>query len=312
MASNARAGAPREEIRSQRVTLPGGRFSYLEAGPRDGELAICLHGFPDHPWCYRDLLPALAAQGYRAVAPWLRGYAPSTLDGPFDMTRIAADVDELAQTLSPGDDYVLVGHDWGAVATYLVLGRHGERVRRAVTMAVPHAQAWLDNASLRQLRKSWYMLFFQLRGISDAAVARNDFRFIDRLWSAWSPGYAPDSRYMSELKRTLWLSLPRPLMYYRAMLQPDRAALRDVQRIRTPTLYLHGENDGCVGFEMAQGQERYFDVEFDSELIPRAGHFLQLEQPDLIAARIGEWFGPATPAAVSHVVSPKGGSPGAT
>jgi pimeloyl-ACP methyl ester carboxylesterase len=103
-----------------------GPFAALAAGPPDGELVLCLHGFPDHAPSFEALLEELSQAGRRAVAPWMRGYAPSTLEGPFDLTQLASDALAIAESLSPKRPVSLVGHDWGALA-------HTTRVRERPT-----------------------------------------------------------------------------------------------------------------------------------------------------------------------------------
>ena len=119
------------------VRANGLRFHYLQAG--DGPLALCLHGFPDSPWTYRHLLPELARAGYRAVAPFMRGYAPTEIprDGRYHAGDLAADVVALHQALDGDERAVLVAHDWGAVAAYGGVAREPQRWRRCVVMNVP-------------------------------------------------------------------------------------------------------------------------------------------------------------------------------
>src|SRR5688500_11388309 len=91
-------------------------FGYLEAGSHDGPLALCLHGFPDSAWTWRHLLPDLADAGYRAVAPFLRGYAPTDVadDGVYHLGAIVSDACALHEALGGDEQAVLIGHDWGA------------------------------------------------------------------------------------------------------------------------------------------------------------------------------------------------------
>lgn len=280
--------------------LPSGTFTALEAGPASGQVAICLHGFPDIPRGFEPLLLALAGSGYRAVAPWLRGYAPSTLEGPYDLDRLADDVLELVGALSPGRPVVLIGHDWGAMLTYLSVAKAPRRFSAAVTMAVPHPLAVQRNllTSPAQWRKSWYMFFFQLPYLAEHGVARQHFALIDRLWRDWSPGYTVSPAYQEELKECLSRSLPAPLEYYRAMLRPAQLAgrkgrdmLRLMRRISVPTLHLHGQNDGCMGARLARNQEPFFSARFRSEVLPGVGHFLHLEHPARVTGLVLGWLG---------------------
>ena len=105
------------ELGSGTVTANGVTFHYLEAG--EGPLVLCLHGFPDNAHTYRGLLPTLAAAGFRAVAPFMRGYAPTSPapDGRYQSVLLAQDAAELIPALGAPQAF-LVGHDWGATATY--------------------------------------------------------------------------------------------------------------------------------------------------------------------------------------------------
>src|SRR3954454_21683849 len=127
-------------------------------------LALCLHGFPDSAQTWRHLLPALADAGFRAVAPWMRGYAPTTLsaDGDYTVASLAADANALHDALGGGDDAVLIGHDWGAMTAYTAGAEAPARWRRLVAVAVPPpktaAAAFVNYA---QLKRSFYIFLFQ-------------------------------------------------------------------------------------------------------------------------------------------------------
>jgi pimeloyl-ACP methyl ester carboxylesterase len=262
-------------------------------GPDDGPLVVCAHGFPDQPRTFRSLGRALADVGFRVAAPWLRGYFPSPLEGPFDARRIGEDVAEIARALSPSRPAALVGHDWGAMAAYEVLGHDPGAFRAAVTLAVPHPAAFARNlrGNPAQLRRSWYMAFLNLPFLSDHVVVRRDCAFVDRLWRDWSPGFIPDADYVRELKACLARSMPSPILYYRALARALPASLRvRPPMIDAPTLYMHGEQDGCVGPELARGQERFFRGPFEASLVSGAGHFLQLEAKEEVERQIVAWL----------------------
>ncbi len=274
------------------LRLPCGDFQVLRAGTPGAPLVIVLHGFPDHPPTFAPVIEALARGGYDVVAPWLRGYAPSTLAGPFDATRLAEDVLAMASALGH-ERFALVGHDWGAVITYAVCALAPERVRAAVAMAVPHPRAFLRSFTrTAQLTRSWYMLFFQLPGAIAVARAR-DLALIDRLWRRWSPGYQLPAPARRDLHACLAASLPAPILYYRAQARWTPALLRP---LITPLLQLQGADDGCIAPSAARGQARHFRGPFAEEVIADAGHFLQAEVPDVIARRILGWFDAHAPA----------------
>src|SRR3954469_25253216 len=107
------------DLHEGRVRANGLDFAYLEAG--EGPLALCLHGFPDSAWTWRHLLPELADAGFRAVAPFMRGYAPTAVpaDGRYQTAALGLDACALHEALGGDADAVIVGHDWGAMATYI-------------------------------------------------------------------------------------------------------------------------------------------------------------------------------------------------
>jgi pimeloyl-ACP methyl ester carboxylesterase len=260
------------------VDTPRGSFSCFSHG--EGPLVLFLHGFPDSPHAFVPVMERVT--GYRCVAPFLRGYAPSVLEGPYDIDTLAADVRALGDALSPSAPYAIVGHDWGAMIGYLAAG---PRTSALVTMSVPHpssfARALLVDPA--QLRRSWYMAFFQTP-FAERIVKRDDFAFIDRLFRAWSPSLTADTRNMKDALRP---GFPAALEYYRAM---PRHLRRRWPRIATPTLYMVGRQDGCIGADVGRDQHRYFDGPFAREIVEGAGHFLQWEKPELIADRVASFL----------------------
>src|SRR5205085_918210 len=143
------------------VQARGLTFATIEEG--DGPLVLCLHGFPDHARSFRHQLPALASAGYRAVAPAMRGYAPTgpAAVGRYQSAALAEDAVALIAALGY-DDAVVFGHDWGALAAYGAALAAPTRVRKLVTAAVPYGPqvtaAFMT--SYDQQRRSWYMFFF--------------------------------------------------------------------------------------------------------------------------------------------------------
>jgi len=277
-------------------------MSYLASGlDNTGPLAICLHGFPDSAHTWRHLLPRLAEAGYRAVAPFLRGYAPTEVpaDGRFQTAASAQDVIELRAALGGGDDTVIIGHDWGAVITHIAVNHAPSLWSKVVTMAVPPGNAvgvaFLSN--LAQIKRSWYMFFFQ-HPFADMVVPANDLAYIDMIWEDWSPGY--DAREdLALLKPSLRdpANLQAALGYYRATLGAgyNDPALQEMQNAGSsippqPLLYLHGRTDGCMGVEVAEFAMNEFPSTARGEIINGAGHFLHLEKPAVVNAKILEFL----------------------
>jgi pimeloyl-ACP methyl ester carboxylesterase len=279
------------------VTANGVDFTYLHAGDPAAPLALCLHGFPDSAHGWRHLLPALAEAGYHAVAPFQRGYAPTAVpaDGRYQSGVLGVDANALHEALGGGADAVIIGHDWGASGTHAAAVLAPERWAKVVSMAVPPGPAlgiaFVTN--LAQVQRSWYMFFFQ-HGLSDLVVAANDLAFIDLLWSQWSPGYEAAAD-VANVKNALRdpANLTAALGYYRATLGDgfkdpalDEAQAAGSAWATQPHLYLHGRNDGCIGAEVAELSASMAPPNVTVEIVDDAGHFLQLEQPAVVNARV--------------------------
>lgn len=282
------------DISEHQIRINDLDISYLAAGlTGDGPLALCLHGFPDSAHTWRHLLPRLADAGYRAVAPFLRGYAPSAVpsDGRLQTAASAIDAIEIRNALGGDREAVIIGHDWGAVITHIAAAHSPESWTKVVTMAVPPGAAvgaaFLGN--LQQIKRSWYMFFFQ-HPFADFIVGANDLAYIDMLWEDWSPGF--DARAELELLKP---SLRNPenlqaaLGYYRATLGAgyNDPALQAVQDLTgtipsQPLLYLHGRTDGCMGIEVAEAAVAEFPPTATAHFVDDAGHFLHLERPDYV------------------------------
>jgi len=292
------------EAQQIRVQASGISFAALAWGPDDGPLALCLHGYPDTAWTWRHLGPYLAQRGWRVVAPYMRGYAPTELapDGNYQVAALTRDALGLIDALGASRRAVLIGHDWGAAATYTAASFSPKRLDRIVTLAIPPpaalARAPRSSEDLvliaRQLRHSWYMLYQQLPRVSERSLPT----LVPRLWKAWSPHYDGSEDVARVLESLRGEHAGAALGYYRALLQPWRrsreyAAERrhELRRPRVLTLYLHGEDDGCVLADWARRSRPLLPDRSEVEVVPGAGHFLQLEQSDLVNDKIARFIG---------------------
>ncbi len=286
-------------VSSGSVSANGVEFAYLTAG--EGPLALCLHGFPDSAHGWRHLLPALADAGFRAVAPYQRGYAPTSVpaDGRFQSGVLGVDANALHGVLGGDGRAVIIGHDWGASGTHAAAVLAPERWSKVVSMAVPPGgaigMAFLGN--LAQIKRSWYMFFFQ-SPLADFVVPANDLAFIDMLWADWSPGHdATDDLLHVKAALRDPAHLAAAIGYYRATLGDGLKdpALDDAQAATStvppqPMLYLHGRNDGCIGVEVAEMAAATAPPNLTVEIVDDAGHFLHLERPDAVNQRILEFL----------------------
>jgi pimeloyl-ACP methyl ester carboxylesterase len=286
------------------VRANGLDFAYLSANLEgSGTLVVLLHGFPDTAHTWSRQMPALAAAGYRVVAPFLRGYAPTQVptNGYYDRATLVADVAALIRALSGEQPVHLVGQDWGASISYALLAAHPELIRRAVVMAVPHpAEVVKSMLNAKHAHRSFHWWYFQLPNLPELAIPADDYAFIDYLWAYWtSPGFE-DAAHIASIKRMLAEPgvLPATLGYYRAMLDPAMGdpALEPLRAlmnrpIALPTLALCGADD--LRAELMTDQSRHFAGEYRFELVPRAGHFLHREKPADVTRRVLAWLGVA-------------------
>jgi len=283
------------------VAANGLEFGLLEAGT--GPLALCLHGFPDSAHTWRHLLPALAEAGFHAVAPFMRGYAPTAVpdDACYSIGALVADAVALHQALDGDGQAVLIGHDWGAEAANGAATLAPDRWRRVVTLGVPPLA--LDPVlygDYQQLKRFFYLFWFR-DSLAQAAevVAADGMTFLDRLWQDWSPGYdaAGDLARVKESLRQPE-NLQAAISYYRDPVldatpgavvpyaAEEEAASRQAQQ---PTLYLHGSADGCIGVELVRGAERHLAPGSRMIVVEGAGHFPHLEQPEEVNEHILAW-----------------------
>ncbi|MCX6400775.1 MAG: alpha/beta hydrolase [Propionibacteriales bacterium] len=286
-----------------RVTLTS--LVWGDIDDHDRPLAVLLHGFPDTAHTWRHLGPALADAGWRVVAPFTRGYAPSSIpaDGSYHVPALMDDVLALHRAHDGDDRALLVGHDWGAITANGIAASDANPFAAIVSLSVPPFSTmnprrgdvvrWL-RVLPRQAGLSWYTVFNQLPRLPE----RSFDRLVTHLWKRWSPGFdATDD--LAHLAAALPDDERKgaALGYYRA--QPRvrqlpghyRPLARDwVGEPRVPLLYLHGADDGCLDIRWAGMVGSQLPEGSRVAVIEGAGHFLQLEQPDAVNARILEYL----------------------
>lgn len=289
----------------ERITVDanGLNFGCLRAGSGD-RLALCLHGFPDDAGSMMPIIDRLADAGYTAVAPYMRGYAPTdpAPDGDYSGIALGQDAIALEDTLSDRystNESVLVGHDWGASASYAAAALDPNAFERMATLAVPPRFVSLLFKHPRQLFRSWYMWFFQLPGMPERALRWREYSMVEFLWGIWSPGWEYPNDRIESVKETLGSgqTVEHALQYYRDSIG---SAISDAIRhgppeadhtnpVGVPTLLLGGELDGCIGIELIEDAGPYLD---DGRIVRvrDAGHFLHQERPDVVCEELLEWF----------------------
>ena len=292
------------------VQAPAVELKALTWGPPDGPIALCLHEFPDTAYGWRKLGPRLAQAGWRVVAPFMRGYAPSSIpsDGSYHIGALMDDALQVRLAAGGTDRDVVIGHDWGAMAATGLAAMPDSPFARVVIMSVPPAAAFSplgrvpDRVRLLgkippQLLRSWYIMYFQLPWLPERSASW----VLPRLWRSWSPGYdaKEDLRHVDAAIGTpeSWRAALGP---YRATIRNTRPPRRyaELQRHWTsaptlPSLYLHGRDDGCMTPAFADWTPRALPDGSDVTIVEHAGHFVQLDQPEKVADMVLKFIGSA-------------------
>jgi len=262
------------------VDANGLRFAYLEEG--SGPLVLLLHGFPDTAHTWDDLRPRIAADGYRAVSPFMRGYHPSAIpDRDPDQETLARDPLALIDALG-ARDAIVIGHDWGASAAYGAAALGPDRVKKLFVIGIPHPAAL--KPSPKKLWGARHFAAYKLPGAPNR-FARNDFAALPAIYRRWSPTWKPAPEEFDAVRASFSnrASLNAAFGYYRKLSPIPSASLRT--RITVPTVVFAGQDDPLVEPSDYRGAARMFENEYIVEEVP-GGHFMHREHPGAFAERL--------------------------
>lgn len=269
------------------------RLHYVEAG--EGPLVVLLHGFPEFWYGWRAQIPALAAAGFHVVAPDMRGYNLSSRPSgvaAYEMRHLTRDVSDLIHERG-AQRAMLAGHDWGAAVAWATASTRPQVVERLAILNVPHPRRMLQGLrTARQLRRSWYMFFFQLPWLPERLLARNRWQgFRDNFEHDARPGaFSPADieRYVEAWGRAG--AVTAMLNYYRAAFRrtPGTAAA-GIRPIVAPTLVIWGERDRHLGAELAEPHRRDVPALDRIERLD-ASHWVQHDQPDTVNRLLTQFF----------------------
>ena len=255
---------------------------------------LLLHGFPEFWYGWRHQIPALVEAGYRVVAPDQRGYNLS--DKPngraaYQIDNMAADAVGILDALGC-DSAIVTGHDWGGIVAWQLALRYPERVHKLAILNVPHPSVMYRflTGSFEQLRKSWYMFFFQLPWLPEVFLRRNNHQLLLRMLRGRNPDVftkADRERYSEAWSQPR--AMTSMLNWYRAMFKSSTQPRPDSQ-VRVPTLVIWGKRDSALSYEMAQPSvDRCDDGRL--VLIDEAGHFVQHDAPEQVNQSLTNFFG---------------------
>jgi len=256
------------------ITANGLRFAVRDEGT--GPAVLLLHGFPDSAALWRYQVEPLVAAGFRVVAPDLRGFGAS--DKPAELAAyrfptLAEDVVGILDALAITEVQV-VGHDFGAALGWQLAMTRPDRVRRLAALSVGHPGAFAQ-VNLEQFQMSWYMFLIQQPNAEDWFSRDDWLRF--RTWLADAPDL---DRYLTELSRPGRLTAG--LAWYRAnKIAPGRGP-REYGPIHQPVLGIWGVRDHTLGEPQMTGSAAFVDGSWRYERVTNAGHWLPLDQPEVI------------------------------
>jgi pimeloyl-ACP methyl ester carboxylesterase len=270
--------------------------AYLERGPVDGTPILFVHGFPDDARTWDAVTPALAAAGFRTIAPFVRGFGPTRLQPGAarsgEIAALARDALDLADALGL-PRFHFVGHDWGARVGYALAVLAPDRLLTLTALAVAYGTNVPAQAmDVHQLRAYWYQWYFATsRG--ERALRDERLGFCRDLWRTWSPGWAFTPAEFAQTAasfdnpdfvdvvlhsyRARWGFVPGDPAY-----AADGAAIERVPPIAVPATVLMGRDDGATLPQSAAGKERFFRAAYTLQILDDCGHFVQREQPQTV------------------------------
>ncbi|PPC07974.1 alpha/beta hydrolase [Acinetobacter pittii] len=278
-------------------------------GEADASLVVLIHGFPDTPHSWDHVYPLLVKAGYQVFVPWLRGYTQDSVNrqAHYGLASALADLAAWLELLKAKgrlkNKAHLVGHDWGAAIAMSFASGQSEALHSMSLLAVPPIPNLKDIVKAipnfpRQLYMSSYMLLMQSR-FAEQVLSRNNAGFVEKIWRKWSPtwnftesDFSP-TRAAFQNSDIAWAAT----RYYHnlfAVLNSDnlKANQHLLSPVTTPTLALAGLADGCMNIRLHQAlaQTSYFPQGIESVYVPNCGHFLQAEQPNIIAQYLIQHF----------------------
>lgn len=277
------------DLDSEHVVANDVRLHVVTAGPADGDVVVLLHGFPEFWYSWREQIPALVDAGYRVVVPDMRGYNESEKPRGVDAYRIdelVADVAGLVDEYAASGVAHVVGHDWGGAVAWSVAIREPEVVDRLAIMNAPHPGRFRE--LLRrpaQLRRSWYVFAFQVPGLPEFGLTRDDAAVLDEMFRDSMPA-RERQHYRDALQRPG--AARAAVNYYRAFM---RLGVRDElpllspsaptpePTVTVPTLVVWGDDDDALLSANADGLDRWVS-DLRVERIPDASHWVQVDAPE--------------------------------
>lgn len=299
------------------INAGGLRMHVAVAGPDGGAPVLLLHGWPQHWWLWRNVMPALAEAGFRVYAPDLRGFGwteatPNFAD--YSKQNLANDILALIDALEIEGPIRLAGHDWGGWTGFLLAIREPQLFDRYFALNIP--PPWGDpgpfdlKASLQALAKLRYQLPLSTPGLSRWTQAGGGRKMLSggvieatRNRDAWKDG-ALDvflDQFQDEKRSRATMMLYRRFLTHEMPKVASGSYVKD--RLKVPTKLLFGMDDVAINADTILADHSRMADHFTVETVDNCGHFIVDEQPELVVDRMLEWFAVADPAVAALSVS---------
>ncbi len=260
-----------------------------------GDLVLLLHGFPEFWYSWRYQIPALARH-FKVVVPDLRGYNDSDKpESGYDLDTLSADIRGLIERLGYSGAHV-VGHDWGGAIAWHFAQKFPQSLNRLAVLNAPHPQRFVHElaSNLDQLRRSWYVLAFQVPGIPEWLIQQNLTNFVKGVFQGQA---VRKGAFSAEETKIYQAALEKPgvlgaaINYYRQIFHHWAWNWgQKLEPITAPTLVLWGEDDAFLSQKLIEGLDRLIAAPFKLKLIPHCGHWIQQEAPQTVNRELLEFL----------------------
>jgi pimeloyl-ACP methyl ester carboxylesterase len=262
------------------------RLHYVTQG--EGELVLLLHGFPEFWYSWRYQIPALAKH-FKVVVPDLRGYNDSEKpETGYDLDTLSTDIQSLIERLGYQSAHV-VGHDWGGAIAWRLAQKCPNFIDRLALLSAPHPQRFAREllSNLDQIRRSWYVLAFQVPNLPEWVIQLNLREFVRNMFQEQA---VRKGAFTQEMIQKYQAALQKPgalgaaVNYYRQLFALGNWMdwVRSPDPISVPTLVLWGDEDSILSPKLMDGIEHWISAPFQFKLIPHCGHWIQQEAPQTV------------------------------
>jgi pimeloyl-ACP methyl ester carboxylesterase len=262
-------------VKGRTIEANGLRHHVVVEG--EGEAVLLLHGFPDSSALWRHQIPALARAGYRVIAPDLRGFgetdAPAGVEH-YAIEHVLADLTGILDVLGVSKAHVCC-HDWGALVGWMFATLHPDRTDRFAVLCVGHPNVFFQ-AGVEQKEKSWYVLLFQLVGLAEEVLRRDDWK----LFRAFLRNHPETDAFIRDLSRPGRLTAG--LDWYRANAKPEVlfGPPWPLPKVKSPTIAIWATGEHYLVEDQLARSREWVENTWRYELVEGATHFLQLDRPE--------------------------------